>query len=476
MNTVPSSPFAELREAARRLEEQVARDRAAEDAALDDAEAATASDDAPLRPRVLRQPRGVLARDVEPERVSWLWPGRLAEGKVTVQDGDPGLGKSTETLDIAARITTGAPLPGCTSRRSPRGVVILSAEDGAADTIVPRLEAAGADTVRIFIMDGVVGSEAPVTLPRDLDAVERAIIAFNAALLIVDPLMAYLGADTNAHRDQDVRRALAPLAAMLERTGCAGLLVRHLNKMQASVAMYRGGGSIGIIGAARFGLLVARDPDDDEARILAPIKCNIGPPPPALRFYLRSVPGSDVARVEWDPQPATIDAAGLLAASDGSDEDRSAVAEAVEWLKDQLNNGARPAGDLLKASRKDGIAERTLRRAKSLLGVRSERSEGDAGWRWALVKAANDAGLTHVGNVGSLGNVAENPQSSAEMSSMDGCQHGQGCQGCQHCQPLGRGHLAPTAGAGVDRIGERYAGNGHAGPAGDWAHATRVPL
>jgi hypothetical protein len=182
----------------------------------------------------------------------------------------------------------------------------------------------------VFIMTGVRapdGGEDAVALPSDLTAVEQAIADIDAALLIVDPLMAYLGADTNAHRDQDVRRALAPLAAMLERTKCAGLLIRHLNKAQAGSPLYRGGGSIGIIGAARFGLLVARDPEDDEARILAPTKCNIGPHPPALRFRLEGVSGTDVARVVWDDRPVTIDATGLLAAA-GDDEERSALGEA----------------------------------------------------------------------------------------------------------------------------------------------------
>jgi RecA-family ATPase len=234
-----------------------------------------------------RAPIGQLARDIEPEHVTWVWPGRLAAGKVSVFDGDPGLGKSTQTLDIAARISRGALLPGCATPSKGQGVVILSAEDGAADTIVPRLRAAAANLDRVFILQGVRsqdGNEDAVTLPGHLSVVEQAITDVDAALLIVDPLMAYLGADTNAHRDQDVRRALAPLAAMLERTSCAGLLIRHLNKGQAGSALYRGGGSIGIIGAARFGLLVARDPDDDEARILAPTKCNIGPHPQHCAF------------------------------------------------------------------------------------------------------------------------------------------------------------------------------------------------
>jgi hypothetical protein len=331
---------------------------------------------------------GMLASEVKPERVRFLWPGRLAAGKPSVMDGDPGLGKSTAALDIAARITTGGALPGCVSGGEPRGVVLLSAEDGAADTIVPRLSAAGADLSRVYIMVGVRGADGaddPVTLPGALSAVEQAIIKIDAALLIVDPLMAYLGADTNAHRDQDVRRALAPLAAMLERTDCAGLLIRHLNKAHASAALYRGGGSIGIIGAARFGLLVAKDPEDDVARILAPLKCNIGPEPPALRYRLEGVSGSDAALVVWDDAPVTMNAADLLSAP-FDDASRSEHDEARGWLKDYLSGGAKPADEVLREGRKAGFTDITLRRAKKTLSVGSTKSgfgyEGR--WAWSL--------------------------------------------------------------------------------------------
>jgi hypothetical protein len=335
------------------------------------------------------EPIGQRARDIKPEHVTWLWPGRLAVGKVSVIDGDPGLGKSTQTLDIAARISSGAPLPGSVTATHPRGVVILSAEDGAADTIVPRLNASRADLNRVFIMTGVralEGADDAVALPRDLAAVEQAITDIDAALLIVDPLMAYLGAETNAHRDQDVRRALAPMAMMLERTGCAGLLIRHLNKAQAGSALYRGGGSIGIIGAARFGLLVAKDPDDEGARILAPTKCNIGPHPPALRFRLEGVPGTDVAKVVWDNAPVAVDAAGLLAAAAGDDEERSALGEACDWLEQMLALGPRPVADVLRDARRDGHAERTVKRAKQRLGIQSSREGFGPGShvRWFL--------------------------------------------------------------------------------------------
>jgi hypothetical protein len=321
-----------------------------------------------------REPIGQLARDIEPERICWVWPGRLAAGKLTVFDGDPGLGKSTVALEIAARISTGDPLPGGTAR-TPRGVVLLSAEDGPADTIVPRLIAARADLNRVFILQGVqdVQGVDEVTVPGDLAAVEQTIRDHDAALLVIDPFVAFLGSDTSANKDQDVRRAIAPLVAMLDRIGAACLAVRHLNKASGMAALYRGGGSIGIVGAARVGLLVARDPDDDEAAVIAPIKSNLSKPPPALRYRLQSHPGTDVARVVWDQSPVTFDAAGLLAAAAGNEEDRSALQEAVDWLADLLALGPKAAADVLKDARRDGLSETTVKRAKARLGVQSQR-------------------------------------------------------------------------------------------------------
>ncbi|GFJ91707.1 ATP-binding protein [Phytohabitans rumicis] len=176
--------------------------------------------------------------DVTPERIDWLWPGYLARGKLHVIDGDPGLGKSTMTLDVAARVTNGKPWPDAQPGCTPAGVVLLSAEDGLGDTIRPRLDAAGADVAQVVALtaipyrdeqSGQLVDRMPA-LPGDIPRVREAVDQVGAAVVIVDPLMAYLGGDVNSHRDQDVRRALAPLAKMAEQIGAAVILVRHLSK------------------------------------------------------------------------------------------------------------------------------------------------------------------------------------------------------------------------------------------------------
>ena len=189
-------------------------------------------------------PAVVRLADVEPERIDWLWPGYLPLGKVVVIDGDPGIGKSTVCLDIAARVSTGSPMPDGSS--GSKGVVmVLSAEDGLADTIRPRLDAAQADAMRVITVTEIgAGQDArPVSIPGDLPALDAIIAAHEVKLVIVDVLMAYLAGDVNAHRDQDIRRALHVLSAAAARRGCCVLVLRHLNKSGGANAMYRGGGS-----------------------------------------------------------------------------------------------------------------------------------------------------------------------------------------------------------------------------------------
>lgn len=326
-----------------------------------------------------------LLADVAAETVAWLSPGRLARGKITVLDGDPGLGKSTLVADWAAALTRGAALPGG-APADPAGVVLLSAEDGLGDTIRPRLEAAGADLARVLAVTGIAdeGLERLPSFPDDLPFIEEAVARVDAALVVVDPLMAYLGPEVNSFRDQDVRRALAPLAALAERTGAAVLVIRHLNKAAGGAALYRGGGSIGIIGAARCGLLLAADLDDPERRVLAPTKSNLAVPPPALAFRLETAPGAQVARVAWLGEVACR--ADQLLAAPPDEDARDALEEARAFLRELLADGPVAAETARAEARKAGIAEATLRRAKAGLGVRSEKTgfQQPCGWSWAL--------------------------------------------------------------------------------------------
>src|SRR5215217_1226037 len=184
---------------------------------------------------------GTLLADVETKTVEWLWERRIPLGKITVLDGDPDNGKSVLTTDLAARVTTGRAMPYGFGKTFPQaGVVILSAEDGVADTIRPRFDAAGGDPSKVVIL----GNDDPFGLPEDLPQLEWAIERVGAKLVIVDPIMAFLGENINSNSDKDVRSALKPLKQLAERTGVAVLIVRHLNKTPGGNVLYRGG-SIG---------------------------------------------------------------------------------------------------------------------------------------------------------------------------------------------------------------------------------------
>jgi RecA-family ATPase len=221
------------------------------------------------------------------------------------------------------------------------GVLIVSAEDGVADTILPRIKAAGGDPSRIVVLNTVPdgeGRERFLSLPEDIPHVKRAIARVGAKLVIFDPLMAFLSANLDAHRDQHVRRVLAELAALAEETGAAVVVVRHLNKGSGTNPLYRGGGSIGIVGAARSAMLVAKHPEDDQRRVLASQKSNLAMAPPSLTFALTEASNGAV-RVEWKGE-TPLKASALLAAPASEEERRELMAlrDAVtELLKS--NNG-----------------------------------------------------------------------------------------------------------------------------------------
>ncbi len=195
--------------------------------------------------------------------------------------------------------------------------------------------------------------------------------------------MAFLGGDVNSHNDQDVRRALHALSSMAERSGASVVILRHLNKASGGNALYRGGGSIGIVGAARAGMLVALDPADEGRRVLAMTKSNLAAMPASLAYRLLPADENpDVARVKWEG-PTAHSAADLLAIPQDADE-RSAIDDATELLEEVLADGPVPAVEAKRRARAADVSDRTLRRARNRIGVKVRKvgAPGEEGQRW----------------------------------------------------------------------------------------------
>ena len=364
---------------------------------IDEAPDLTAADVAKWKSPVMSVP-GVLASEVKPERVRWLWRGRIALGKITILEGDPDEGKSTVALDLVARVTRGLEMPDGSAGIPTSGAVVVSLEDGIADTIVPRLMAANADRSKVRIIQTIKGADGidrTPTLPVDLLAIEEAIKTTEAKVVVIDPLVATLAGETNSFRDQDIRRVLAPVAALAERTDVAVIVIRHLNKGNSPNPKYRGGGSIGIIGAARACFLFGGNPDEDETKIMAPVKMNLAEKPYSMKYRLQREQvtfegeGIETVCVIWEGQSQHT--AKSILAEPETQEEANALAGAKNFLTEFLKGGPQGSNELKREARAAGVCERTLIRAKDSLGVKAKHSGfgKDGKWEWVLPKAAN---------------------------------------------------------------------------------------
>jgi archaellum biogenesis ATPase FlaH len=221
--------------------------------------------------------------DIEVEQINWLWYPYIPYGKITVIQGDPGNGKTTMILAVAAAVTKGESLPENETAAEPITVIFQTAEDGLSDTVKPRLLQAGADCNRVIVID-----ESEKELSLSDTRIEEALIQTGAKLFILDPLQAYLGADVDMHRANEVRPILKRISHIAEKTGCAIVVVGHLNK-GTNQSQYRGLGSIDISAAARSELTVGRI--GENMRVVVQNKSNLAPNGCPIAFSFDSVAG-----------------------------------------------------------------------------------------------------------------------------------------------------------------------------------------
>lgn len=333
------------------------------------------------------------AAQVIAKPINWLWPGRIARGKVTLIAGHPGLGKSQVTASLAAIVSAGRPWPTTDTACPPGNVIFLSAEDDAADTIRPRLDAAGADVSRVYIVESVrdphpndPARRRGFSLQRDLPLLEAALADIgSAALIVIDPITAYLG-EVDSHKNAEIRALLTPLSDLASRYQAAVVAVSHLNKSSGSEALQRVTGSLAFVAAARAAYIVARDKEYSSRRVFVPIKNNIGSDQSGFAFSIESVTlNNDIqtSTVSWENEPITITADEALSGNLG-DDSRSQLDDAKGFLRGLLADGPVPVKRVRAEADDAGHTWATIRRAQKDLGIDAYKAGMKEGWRWQL--------------------------------------------------------------------------------------------
>jgi putative DNA primase/helicase len=285
----------------------------------------------------------------------------------------------------------------CNEGRAPIGnVIIFNAEDGAEDTIVPRLMAADADMERVHIVSAVMQTDGKgrrtFNLQADLALLERKIVEIgDVALVIIDPISSYLG-KTDSHKNSEVRGTLEPLSELADRLKVAILSITHFSKSGAgntSKALHRFIGSIAFVGAPRAAFAVIEDADQPGRMLVLHAKNNIALKPQGLAYRLVQTLVSDdimASYVHWEDEPVTISADEALGAAESTRGDRSAREEAEEFLRELLAGGPIPQKEIKAAAEGAGVAWATIRRAKDRLGILPRKAGMDGGWAWELPK------------------------------------------------------------------------------------------
>ena len=306
---------------------------------------------------------------VTPQKVEWLWYPYIPYGKLTLLQGDPGEGKSTFMLNVAAVLTKGKMFPdGTQSEMHP--VVYQCAEDNIADTVKPRLLAAGADCDKIAY---IVDENGELTLEDS--RIEQVIEQTGARLCIIDPIQAFLVQDGDMQNAVRMRSILAKLAGVASKNQCAIVLIGHMNKTNGGKNLYRGLGTIDIAAAARSVLMIARDKIDPMIRYMFVIKSSLAPEGSAIGFTFDRDEGFQwIGLCDMNPQD--------LEPNDGLDENKRKMAG--RYLFELLSERDIPSFDIFKKMNLWGISRRTTQTAKSDIGANAYRK--DDMWYWTLTE------------------------------------------------------------------------------------------
>ena len=308
--------------------------------------------------------------EVQSQEIEWLWYPFIPYGKLTIIQGDPGDGKTTMVLNLAAKLSKGEALDKNMKVTEPVNVIYQTAEDGLADTVKPRLELAGADCERIIVID-----ESDKSLSMVDERLEQAIVRTGARLLILDPIQAYLGGGMDMNRANEARDMTKKLGALAEKTKCAIILIGHMNKASGNKAAYRGMGSIDFFAVARSVLLVGRVEGESNTRAVVQIKNNLAAFGHPKAFAL-SEDG-----VKWlGDYEITVDEVlgGITPKANKMEQAKQMLRELAETQSAVLSN------EIFDRANELGISKRTLENAKKELGVQTRKINN--AWYWELDK------------------------------------------------------------------------------------------
>lgn len=306
--------------------------------------------------------------EIEAEEVSWLWYPFIPYGKLTIIQGDPGDGKTTMVLNLAAKLTKGETLDEGMDCSEPVNVIYQTAEDGLADTVKPRLESAGADCTRVMVID-----ESDKSLSMVDERIEEALKTTKAKLLILDPIQAYLGGGMDMNRANEARDMTKKLGAVAEKYKCAIVLIGHMNKAGGTKAAYRGIGSIDFYAVARSVLLVGRIGGEPDKRAMVQIKNNLAAFGHSKAFEL----SEDGFRWIGDYEITADEVLGGVVLKVNKQDRATALLKELADTHRML-----PSKEIFEAAREENISKRTLENAKQELGIKA-RKINDV-WYWVL--------------------------------------------------------------------------------------------
>lgn len=319
----------------------------------------------------------ICMNDVEQTEVDWLWYPYIPFGKLTIVQGNPGEGKTFFAMQLAAACTNQKFLPDM-EPFEPFNMIFQTAEDGLGDTVKPRLVSSGADLQRVLVIDD---AENPLTLADD--RIEKAIRENNARLMVIDPLQAFLGANVDMNRANEVRPVFRKLADIAQSTGCAIVMIGHLNKASGAQSTYRGLGSIDIAAVVRSILFVGKVKDDPTTRVIVHEKSSLVPPGQALAFSL-----GDQKGFRWIGA-YDISAEDLLAGGEGTKTELKQE-QAVKLIYELLSDGREVSvAELNKEAIERGISERTVRMVRNSMKDKLESERRGKDW-WIWLKRQNE--------------------------------------------------------------------------------------